>query len=147
MSKKRIIIGIIVLLIIAAGIYGWEEYTRKVKDLEDVAADFSVQAPALINEFMTDEAAANKKYQNKIVAVQGMVKKLSDVDNTFTVVMGDTADMSSVRCLIDSTHVSGITDLKRGMTITIKGALTGFKKDDTGLLGSDVELNRCVVQQ
>src|SRR6185295_12827071 len=73
-QAHRIIKGIVVLRIIAAGIYGWEEYTRKVKDLEDVAADFSVQAPALITEFMTDEAAANKKYQNKIVAVQGMVK-------------------------------------------------------------------------
>ena len=146
MSKKRIIISVIVLLIIVAGIYGWKEYTRKVKDLDDVEAELSVQAPALINEFMTNEAAANKKYQNKIIAVSGIVKKLINVDNTYTVVMGDTTDMSSVRCLADSTHAEGFSGLKRGMTINIKGAITGFKKDDTGLLGSDVELNRCVIQ-
>jgi tRNA_anti-like len=81
------------------------------------------------------------------VAVKGMVKSVTKIENTFTVVMGDTADMSSVRCLIDSMHVEGVSGLQRGATVTIKGALTGFKKDETGLLGSDVELNRCVLQQ
>ena len=145
MSKKRVIISIIILLIIAAGIYGWEEYNRKLKDLDDVAADISAEAPALVNEFMADEATANTKYRNKIISVTGMVKKVVEVDNTYTVVIGDTTDMSSVRCLIDSTHTAGIAVLKRGMKINIKGAITGFKKDDTGLLGSDVELNRCLI--
>jgi hypothetical protein len=147
MSKKRVIISIIILLIIAAGIYGWEEYNRKVKDLGDVAAEITTEAPALVKEFMTNEAAANTKYQNRIIAVSGMVKKVIEVDNTFTVVVGDTTDLSSVRCLIDSTHTTGIAELKRGMNINIKGAITGFKKDDTGILGSYVELNRCVINR
>jgi hypothetical protein len=35
--------------------------------------------------------------------------------------------------------------LQQGAVITIKGAITGFSKDETGLLGSDVQLNRCVI--
>jgi hypothetical protein len=145
--KKRIVIGIMVLLILAAGIYAWSEFNRTVKSLANVKADYNVAAMALIGEFETDEVAAQAKYNNKIVAVNGMVKSIEDVDNSYTVVLGDTSSMSSVRCLIDSTAASAVIGISRGMVINIKGALTGFKKDETGLLGSDVELNRCIVAQ
>jgi hypothetical protein len=35
--------------------------------------------------------------------------------------------------------------LKTGSNVSIKGAITGFMKDDLGI-GSDVVLNRCVVE-
>ena len=147
MSRKRLVVIIIAVLIISGGYYAWSEYNRGVKDLGSVDADMSADAALLIKDFTANEGTANKKYQDKIVAVKGMIKGIEKIDNTFTIVMGDTTDMSSVRCLVDSTHVEGVSKLKRGSIITIKGALTGFKKDETGLLGSDVELNRCVLQQ
>lgn len=147
MSKKKIIILIIVLAIIVAGFYGYHEYYRANQDLGHVKEDYSVKASALIKEYMNSEPQADNKYRNKILSVSGMIKEIDTSDNNYTVVVGDTVDMSSVRCSIDSTHSAELVDLKRGMNVTIKGALTGFKKDDTGLLGSDVELNRCVVQK
>lgn len=134
-------------MVIAGGLYAWREYNREVKDLQRVEAELSADAIALIAEFIKNDTAATKKYQDKIMAVSGMVKEVVNVDNTFTIVLGDTSDMSSVRCLVDSTHVEGVGSLQRGVKVTVKGAVTGFKKDDTGLLGSDVELNRCVLQQ
>jgi len=143
MNKKKTIIGGIVILIALAGGYGWYQFNRTVKGLENVRADFSVNANDLIKEFVSSEDAANKKYLNKILAVKGTVKNVESAQST--IVLGDTSDMSGVRCVIDSTANSTIGSLQKGAVITIKGAITGFNKDETGLLGSDVQLNRCVI--
>jgi hypothetical protein len=146
MSRKKIIIGTIVLVILIVGIYAWREFTRTVKSLEGAEADYKTEAVALIAEFEADEAAADKKYHNKIIEVNGMVKGVDPVQNTFSIVLGDTSSMSAVRCVMDSSYVKSVSGVNRGTVITVKGAITGFKKDDTGLLGSDVELNRCVIE-
>ncbi|MBO9199220.1 MULTISPECIES: OB-fold protein [Niastella] len=143
MNKKRIIIGGILLVIVLVAVYGWYQYTRTVQGLTNVRADFSVNATELINEFVSSEDAANKKYLNKILAVKGMVKNVEAAQ--YTIVLGDTSDMSSVRCVLDSSANTTAGALQKGALITIKGAITGFNKDETGLLGSDVQLNRCVI--
>ena len=143
MTKKRIIIGGIVVVIMITAVYGWYQYNRTVQGLTDVRADYTVNATVLINEFVSNEDAANIKYLNKILSVKGMVKNFESAQGT--IVLGDTADMSSVRCVLDSSAHSLTAPLQRGAIITIKGAITGFNKDETGLLGSDVQLNRCVI--
>jgi hypothetical protein len=143
MNKKRIIIGGIVVVIMLAAIYGWYQYNRTVQGLADVRADFSVNATELIKEFVSREDATNKKYLNKILSVKGTVKNVESAQNT--IVLGDTSDMSGVRCVLDSSTSSTAGSIQKGAVITIKGAITGFNKDETGLLGSDVQLNRCVI--
>jgi len=148
MSTKKIIILVVLLAAAGAGIYAWKEYNRKNEDLSGVKALHTVQAVALINEFNSNDSLANSKYLGKVVAVEGMVKQVDrDDEGKYTVVLGDTAEMSSVRCLMDSLHASDATALARGESVKIKGSFNGFKKDDTGLLGSDVELNRCVIEK
>ena len=147
MSRKRIIIGTLVLVILIVGIYAWREFTRTVESLDDIKPDFTTEAVALIAEFEADELTADKKYHNKIIAVKGMVKGVDPVQNTYSIILGDTTSMSAVRCVIDSSFVKSVQEVNRGSVITVKGAITGFKKDDTGLLGSDVELNRCVIEK
>lgn len=145
MSKKRIIIGGIVVVIMVAAFYGWYQYNRTVQGLADVRADYTVDASALINEFVSNEDVAQKKYLNKILSVKGTIKGIEPGENTGTIVLGDTTDMNGVRCVLDSTANATTGSLQRGAVITIKGAITGFNKDETGLLGSDVQLNRCVI--
>jgi len=147
MSKKRTIIAGIIAIIIIVALYGCYQYNRTVQGLNDISADYTVNATALINEFVTNDSTANKKYLNKILEVKGMIKKVEENSGTGIVVLGDTTDMSGVRCILDSTTSATAGSLKRGAVITIKGAITGFNKDETGLLGSDVELNRCVLSK
>jgi tRNA_anti-like len=147
MSKKMIIIGGIIGIIIIAALYARYQYNRTVQGLTDVGADYTVNATALINEFVSNETTANKKYLNKILEVKGMIKKVEENSGTGIVVLGDTTDMSGVRCILDSTTSTTAGSLHRGAVITIKGAITGFNKDETGLLGSDIELNRCVLSK
>lgn len=148
MSAKKIIILVAVVAAAGVGIYAWKEYNRKNEDLSGVKPAHSVQAAALISEFASNDSAANAKYLGKVVLVEGTVKTIDkDEEGKYTVVMGDTADMSAVRCAMDSVHASGATGLTRGQSVKVKGVFTGFKKDETGLLGSDVEMNRCVIEK
>ena len=147
MKKKtwRLILGVIALVMVSGGLYAYKEFSRKVKDLSHVRADITTDALQLIRVFENDEKTASAKYIDQVVAVNGRVKNVEKNDQGhYTVIMGDENSMSSVRCSMDSLHQQDVAQLSAGATITMKGACTGFNKDD--LLGSDVILNRCVVQ-
>lgn len=145
MQRKKITWLIILLVVLGGGWYGYREYTRTNKDLLEVNAHFTRPAGDLIKEYEADDSVATKKYNGKIVEVNGFVKKIdTDDQGYYTIVLGDTASLSSVRCSMDSTHQKDAANIAEGSSATIRGACTGFNKDEMGL-GSDVILNRCVI--
>lgn len=145
MKKKRIIISILAIAFIGGGWFGYGEYSRKVKDLDRVKADLSMPAAEIISAFEKNEAVANAQLLDKIIAVNGRVKMLEkNGRGQYTVVLGD-AGLSSVRCSMDSVHVKDLHGIAEGSPLTVKGACTGFNHDE--LLGSDVILNRCVLEK
>ncbi|MDB5250628.1 MAG: hypothetical protein JWQ40_5022 [Segetibacter sp.] len=139
---KRFVTIVVLLVLIAAGVYAYRMYTGKVKSLEDADADATVTAIDLVAAFEKDSATANKQYLGKIVAVTGNIKSIEKESGS--IVLGEEASMSSVRCSLDTNFVKKIAGLNLGNQITIKGACTGFNADELGL-GSDVVLNRCVI--
>ncbi len=146
MSKKKIILSVIAVAILCGGWYGYSEYTRKVKDLDKVRAQVRMNADELIAAFEKNEGEANAAYLDKIIAVKGNVKTVEKDDmGNYSVIIGDESSMSSIRCSMNPAHNENVADLASGTFITMKGACTGFNADE--LLGSDVILNRCVVQK
>lgn len=141
---KRIIIMIILLLLVAAGLYAYKEYNRKNSDLGGTRAAATTDALSLITTFERDSASANKQYLDKVVAVQGTIKKIERDGNPVIIFLGDAARMSSVQCSMDSTHALEYSDLTKGAMVTIKGRVNGAETDE--LLGTDVKLNRCVIE-
>ena len=111
----------------------------------NVKADIKVSAINVIHEYEANDSASNQKYLGKIVEVDGNIKKIEADDKGFyTIVLGDTSSLSSVRCSMDSTHQKDAAKLVAGSSTTVRGSCTGFNKDELGL-GSDVILNRCVI--
>jgi hypothetical protein len=144
-KKQRLFL--LVLFVAGGGWYGYREYTRTNQDLTNVKADVKIVASALIHEYETNDSAANKKYLGKVIEVDGNVKKVEkDEAGLYTVVLGDTAGLSSVRCSVDTLHRQDAAQLIIGSSAIVRGACTGFNKDEMGL-GSDVILNRCVIIQ
>lgn len=145
--KRKYFWGILVILLLIAGIYIYREYNRTTADVKKLEPNFTTDAVTLIKEFEQNEAGAQKKYSglNIVLSVSGHLKGIEMEGNNYTLLLGDTVSMSTVRCRMDSTHVSEAKDLKKGTLITVKGYFNGYKADDTGMLGSDVELNRCVI--
>ena len=124
MKKKRVFISIIVVAIVGGAWFGYSEYKRKVKDLANVTAQFTMQANELITIFENNETAANAEYLDKIIAVKGNVKTVERDDRGyFTVVLGERGSKSSVRCSMDSLHVKDVAGVKEGGYITVKGTI------------------------
>lgn len=144
--KKKIILIITVVIAVAAT-YAYTEYNRGVKDLTHVAAKENITATDLMRQFRKDELIANEKFLGKVVEVQGFIRDVEIDDKGYlTVVLGDSTDaMSGVRCAMDSSHKLTGQELVKGMVVSIKGNFTGYQADETGLLGADAQLNRCVI--
>lgn len=146
MSVKRVIIIVVVVTIASGAFYGYKEFNRKNENLANIKPTYSVKANGLINEFANNDSASIQKYLGKVIVVEGLIKKIDkDEEGFVTVVLGDTAEMSSVRCAMDSLQFADASNLKPASSIKVKGYFTGYEKDDTGILGSDVKLNRCVI--
>lgn len=141
--RKAIIIAILVIVVIGAWL-AYKEYNRTNENLAQVAAAATTDAASLLRAFESDSAAANRQYLGKVVAVTGPVKAVEREEGAATIVLGEAGTMSSVRCSMDTTELTNIASIKEGQRVTVKGYCTGFNQDD--LLGSDVLLNRCVVE-
>jgi tRNA_anti-like len=143
-KKKAIVAAVIIAL--TAGLYGYIEYTKTNMDLTYAKADHVSGAREIIKEFEENEQAANTRFLDKIIAVNGSIKDVMKDDRGFyTVMVGNEGYTSSVRCSMDADHQLRDTQLQLGSNITIKGICTGFNADQ--LLGSDVILNRCVIEK
>jgi uncharacterized protein YyaL (SSP411 family) len=147
MKNKKLIIYIMMALLLVFGVvaaYIYKEYNRTHEDTAAIKSDYSLTAFSLIKEFEMDEPASNKKYWDKVILVDGMVKDLAKDDRgLYSVILGDTDSMSSVRCSMDSIHNNEAATVKKGDRLAMKGICTGFNADE--MLGSDVILVRCAV--
>src|ERR1700741_3085104 len=114
--KKKYILGILVLLLLIAGIYVYKEYNRSPADVKSLEPKYSTDAVSLIKEFEQNETDAHKKYSglNVVLAVDGILKGVETENNNYTLLLGDTAAMSSVRCRMDSTYANEIKNLNKG---------------------------------
>lgn len=145
MSRKKTILLIILIVVAGVAWYAYSEFSRTNKDLGKVRPDVTVATAAIISEYEANEAVANGKYLGKVVEVTGTVKEVNKDDSGYyTVVLSDTGSLSAVRCSMDTTHQQDAAQLATGSSAIVRGACTGFNKDEMGL-GSDVILNRCVI--
>lgn len=136
---------IALVLLVASGLYVYYQYNRKNTETTSIKPDFIFAAPELVKAFQSDENAANTRYLGKVMEVSGTIKSLDkDQSGLYTVVIGDTESMSSVRCSMGTRSADDSLRFTIGAAITIKGFCTGFTADDMGL-GADVILNRSVV--
>jgi hypothetical protein len=149
MKRKKIIRYVVLpllLVVAAAALYIYKEYNRTHKDTAKLKPDYAISATALLKEFEVSEQVSNKKYWDKVIRVEGMVKGVAkDEKGFYSIMLGDTTSMSSVRCSVDSVHGHAAAGVKEGSIIAVKGICSGYNADE--MLGSDVVLVRSVVDK
>lgn len=138
--KKRTVLWIlatIVVLGLVGGGYGFYEFFRTHKDLAKVKPDFTLTVSDLSSAFENDEAAATKKYVDKVVQVTGPVASVeTGSDSTINVTLRDTDALSGVICSFQGKGIEDVS-IKKGDVAVIRGECSGV------LL--DVLLNNCVL--
>ena len=147
-KKRNFVLPVLILtgLTIGFGVWkGLQEYNRTNKDLVTVEPDVKISTTDLIHEYEANDSAANQKFLGKVIEIKGNITKVErDEKGYYTVVFGDGARSSTVRCSMDTVHNEDAANLKEGSSAIVRGSCTGFNKDEMGL-GSDVILNRCAV--
>jgi hypothetical protein len=131
MKTKHLVIVIVLLLVIAGGGVGIYKFTAKPKDASNKKADFELSANELVSAFEQDENAANAKYIDKVIIVEGKVMEISKEN----ILLGE--EPSVINCgMSDNAPYS---DVAVDDHLKIKGVCTGYDM----LFG--VGLTKCVV--
>lgn len=120
-SYKKGLFALLALALAGSAVV-WYLFTLKHEDTAAVKAAFTVDALAFIGEFKQDLAAANIKYADKIIVVNGTVSKIEAADTTMNIKMIDTADGASIIFAFQQQHVHQAKQLKEGDKVTIKGS-------------------------
>jgi hypothetical protein len=127
---KRLLIGGFVLLLIGAGIY-WYVATDKFADTSNRKAAYTVNAIDFIREFETNDSAANKKYREKIITVNGTISELESPDTaSVNVKFIDTTSGAYAIFAFQEQHLAEAKALKVGDVVSIKGSCSGVAFSD-----------------
>lgn len=121
---KRIIVGIVLFLLLGAGII-WYIFSEKFVDTSQTKADYTMNALDLIHEFEKNDSIANKKYAEKIIIVNGMVSEVEGADTTVNIKMADTTSGAYVIFAFQQQHLSEAKGIKQGEMVSIKGSCSG----------------------
>lgn len=125
-KRKRIRIILAAALILAAaavGIY-WYIADEKFSDTKDRKAAYTVNAVDFIREFDNDNAAANQKYDGKIVTVNGIVSETEAADTTINLKMIDTTSGSYAIFAFQDKHLDEAKTVKVGDSVSVKGSFS-----------------------
>lgn len=142
--KKLLITGLI-LTAIGAGIY-WYIATEKFADTKDRKAAFTVNAIDFIREFEKDDKAANKKYVDKIITVNGTVSEIEAADTTMNIKFIDTLSGSYAIFAFQEQYIAEAKTLKVGDSASIKGSCSGGVLSE--ILGSEfITFKRCTLNK
>jgi hypothetical protein len=133
MKKLLIITG---LLIAGAAIYGIYEFNRGAVSNADAKSDVTISANELLTAFQTDEAAANAKYNDKVVEVTGEVGTTKQEEGKTIVSLNAGDSMAGVTCELDPTAQHKRTNFNTGDQVIFKCTCSGMLMD--------VVLIRCV---
>ena len=137
---KKILIGFSLIAFLGAAA-GYYFYNKKPADVRRLQPDLSVTANSLILAFNSDEAAANLKYLDKVIAVKGIIAdiKIDSSTGQASVILDSGDPLSAVTCSFYNDEIGAVQKLSKGTEVVIKGKCTGKLMD--------VVLNNCSIIQ
>lgn len=123
--KKKILFIILIGAAVAGGV-GYYMYNKPAEKTISAKEEFTVDAAALFQEFTDNEAQANQKYLNKVIAVKGKVLDITPNDSLGINLTLETGDaMFGVSCHIPEPGKAP----QKGDVVSVKGLCTGMLMD------------------
>jgi hypothetical protein len=142
-KKWLIALGV---LLLAGALVIYYLFTLKYDDTATVKADFTVNAIDFIKEFKQDMAAANKKYSEKIIVVNGTVSAIEMADTTANIKMIDTTNGAYVIFAFQQQHLAEAKAMKEGEAVSIKGSCSNGAFSNI-LEAEYITFKRCAVNK
>lgn len=136
----------ILVFVLAGALLVWYLFTLKFDDTATVKADYTVNAVEFLKEFRKDLVAANKKYAEKILVVNGTISAVEMADTTANIKMVDTTNGDYIIFAFQQQHLQEAKAMKAGGTVSIKGSCSNAVFSE--ILGiQKVDLIRCAVNK
>ncbi len=155
MSRKKIIKVVLFIVgggVVAALLVGTYLFNKPHRNVQEAAIDFTVSSNALVDEYLGNPSAANKKYLNeegnsKIIAVTGEVSsKTVDLKNQQVILLKSTGAKAGVSCTFMASTNKVAESLTVGQQVTIKGVIRSGASYDPDLgFYEDVIIEKCDV--
>jgi hypothetical protein len=123
---KRLLIAAVIVFVIGAGIAVYL-FTDSFEDTASVKADYTVSALPFMNEFKLNDTlnpAANKKYAEKIITVNGKVSAVENADSTTNLKI-ENVEGAYILFAFQRQDQSAVKQVKAGDSISIKGSCNG----------------------
>jgi tRNA_anti-like len=133
----------IVIVIICAGYYGYNEFTRSNKSLKNTQSDIAITTDVLFRKFITDYHHSDSVYKNKVVELTGVVTKIDFSNESAVIFFDDKNLVVSIQCSMDMEYRDNYQSLVRGSVYTVRGIYIGAISND--IFGTDIKFNRCVI--
>jgi hypothetical protein len=137
---------VLFVLLLAGGAAIWYLFTLKYDDTASIKADYTVNAMGFIKEFKQDMAAANKKYSEKIVVVNGTVTAIEMADTTANIKMVDTTNGAYIIFAFQQQHLQEAKAMKEGEAVSIKGSCSNGAFS-TILEAEYITFKRCAINK
>ena len=137
MNKRNLML--LVLLLCGLGLYlGYYLYNKPTAKVSDLKSDFTLSAGDLLKEFDDNEDQATLKYNNKVVAVTGIVESVSTGENGIVIItLSPEQGTGTISCEMDQGFIADSAKVQKGGKLLIRGVCAGKL--------IDVVLNRCAL--
>lgn len=133
--KKRTLILIVLVVIAAGAFHAYREWNRGLPQADEAQPAETLTATALFTAFTTDEAAANARFNDKLLQVSGTVREVNGGGDAPVNVWLETGDpLAAVVCEFPA---EAMVVAQSGSSLTVKGFCAGYNMD--------VQLQRCAI--
>ena len=120
--KRKYIIWVIVILVLMGGAAAYMLWNKPHEKVEDQNAT-SITATDLADEFLQNEAKANRRYLGQVLEVKGKVIEVTANQDGKTVLLLESTDpLSGVQCTMRDVGFEAST----GQIMTVHGFCNGF---------------------
>ena len=128
MNRKKTPIAFAIILVAGISVVTYM-LNMPARDVQGADSDFQIPSTALVQEYLDDATAANKKYldangESAILEVTGFITDISvDFNEQVVILLQSDNDLAGVSCTFTHETNASTNDLALGMEIVIKGVI------------------------
>ena len=128
MNKKKIFFIVLILGLITV-LLAYKMYNKPHINVANSSANIILTANKIVNDFISDENAANTKYLEKIIEVKGVISKREIENGKGIITLKTNDEFGSVLCHLSEVASKNVNAIKEGDVVSVKGICTGYLMD------------------
>ncbi|MDD7913079.1 OB-fold protein [Polaribacter ponticola] len=128
MNKKKIFF-IVLILGLTTVLLAYKMYNKPHINVANSSANIILTANKIVNDFTSDENAANTKYLEKIIEVKGVISKREIENGKGIITLKTNDEFGSVLCHLSEVASKNVNAIKEGDVVSVKGICTGYLMD------------------